>query len=199
MTDATNTDLKETIVAAAAQLFMEKGFAATSIRDIANGAGCTTAALYYYFENKQSLFREVMIFCSQDVEVLFRQIQNAENLHDFLRQLGQAAMREMPRMLRNLNWLLLEFPTMSEEDRVYFRQRQMEFHYQLRDMISHFTSDEEADKLAWALFCTAFGYGQLFITMDMKRFNLFSFPDFVDSLVALVGKGLPKTEEPTPK
>jgi AcrR family transcriptional regulator len=132
MTDVTKHDLKETIVASAAELFMEKGFAATSIRDIAERAECSTANLYYHFKNKQSLFREVMIYCSHDVDEMFHHIQSADNLHDFLQQLGTAAMLQMPRMLRNINWLLLEFPTMSEEDRMYFRQRQMEFHNLLR-------------------------------------------------------------------
>ena len=38
------------------RLFSEKGFARTSVRDIAHGAGITDAAIYYHFASKRELF-----------------------------------------------------------------------------------------------------------------------------------------------
>ncbi len=38
------------------RLFSEKGFARTSVRDIAHGAGITDAAIYYHFASKRDLF-----------------------------------------------------------------------------------------------------------------------------------------------
>lgn len=40
-------------------LFSEKGYEATKIREIIEGAGVTRPVLYYYFENKEDLFRRV--------------------------------------------------------------------------------------------------------------------------------------------
>jgi len=45
------SELKETILNVAGELFAKNGYAATSIKQIAKAAGCTTAALYYYFED----------------------------------------------------------------------------------------------------------------------------------------------------
>lgn len=43
----------------ALDLFSEKGYEGTSIREIIEGAGVTRPVLYYYFENKEDLFRRV--------------------------------------------------------------------------------------------------------------------------------------------
>ena len=45
------------IIAAAGQVFLAKGYGATSFRDIAEATGVDRASLYYYFESKQDLFR----------------------------------------------------------------------------------------------------------------------------------------------
>ena len=44
------------ILDAALRLFSEKGFARTSVRDIARAAGITDAAIYYHFASKRDLF-----------------------------------------------------------------------------------------------------------------------------------------------
>jgi AcrR family transcriptional regulator len=48
-------------VQAAAAVFKEKSLAGTSIDDIAQAAGLDRSTLYYYFESKEELFREVVI------------------------------------------------------------------------------------------------------------------------------------------
>ena len=53
--DARRTDTRERILTVAARLFSEKGFNATSIRDIANELGVTKAALYYHFTSKEEI------------------------------------------------------------------------------------------------------------------------------------------------
>lgn len=53
MNKSTNT--KEAIVEAAVHLFYMKGYAATSIRDIAAKAGSNSANISYYFNHKQGL------------------------------------------------------------------------------------------------------------------------------------------------
>jgi TetR/AcrR family transcriptional regulator, regulator of cefoperazone and chloramphenicol sensitivity len=40
-------------------LFADRGFAATSVREITAGAGCNLAAVNYHFGGKQNLYREV--------------------------------------------------------------------------------------------------------------------------------------------
>ncbi|MBI2867203.1 MAG: TetR/AcrR family transcriptional regulator [Chloroflexi bacterium] len=53
-------DLKrEKVLEVAAQLFKEKGYRATSLRDIANALGVTKASLYHYFKSKEQILIEL--------------------------------------------------------------------------------------------------------------------------------------------
>lgn len=53
-------EVRANIIAAAEALFAERGFAGTSIRDIAQRAGVTGAMLHYYFGNKEKLYRAIL-------------------------------------------------------------------------------------------------------------------------------------------
>jgi AcrR family transcriptional regulator len=51
---------RERIVQAATQLFLRKGFAATSIADLAEAVEVTKGALYHHFESKEAIFSAVV-------------------------------------------------------------------------------------------------------------------------------------------
>jgi len=51
------TDTRERILEVASDLFIEQGYDATSLREIAEKIGVTKAALYYHFTNKQDILR----------------------------------------------------------------------------------------------------------------------------------------------
>src|SRR5438046_9592661 len=48
------------IVAAALEVFGERGFAATKLADVARHAGVTKGTVYLYFESKEALFKAVV-------------------------------------------------------------------------------------------------------------------------------------------
>ena len=48
------------IVAAALEVFVERGFAATKLEEVARRAGVTKGTVYLYFENKDALFKAVV-------------------------------------------------------------------------------------------------------------------------------------------
>jgi TetR/AcrR family transcriptional regulator len=51
---------RERLLAAALDLFNEKGYAATSVRELVAAAGVTKPVLYYYFANKEGIYLELM-------------------------------------------------------------------------------------------------------------------------------------------
>jgi AcrR family transcriptional regulator len=51
---------RKQILDASLKLFSEKGFARTSVRDIAQVAGITDAAIYYHFSSKRDLFEALI-------------------------------------------------------------------------------------------------------------------------------------------
>jgi TetR/AcrR family transcriptional regulator len=53
-------DVRERLLIAAVQSFADKGYAATSVREIVEAAGVTKPVLYYHFRNKEGVFRAMM-------------------------------------------------------------------------------------------------------------------------------------------
>jgi AcrR family transcriptional regulator len=51
---------RQQILDASLRLFSERGFARTTVRDIARGAGITDAAIYYHFESKRELLEALV-------------------------------------------------------------------------------------------------------------------------------------------
>ena len=51
---------RKQILDASLRLFSDKGFARTSVRDIAQAAGITDAAIYYHFDSKRDLFEALV-------------------------------------------------------------------------------------------------------------------------------------------
>jgi len=50
----------EEIIGAALEVFADRGFAATTLEDIARKAGVTKGTIYLYFENKEALFKALI-------------------------------------------------------------------------------------------------------------------------------------------
>lgn len=77
-TQTTTHDLSDgresQLLSIARQLFARKGYDATSLRDIAEAAQITKAALYYYFPNKDTLYERVVI---ESMAALLSEVQHA--------------------------------------------------------------------------------------------------------------------------
>ncbi len=79
------THQERLIIQAAEELFLDKGFAATSTTEIAKKAGCNQALVHYYFRTKERLF--YMIFISK-VRLFLSSLKNrGEDKDAFLSRL----------------------------------------------------------------------------------------------------------------
>jgi AcrR family transcriptional regulator len=56
---------RRAILHAAAGLFRQRGYAAVSLRDIAEAVGMKTGSLYYHFDSKESLVEEILTLGTQ--------------------------------------------------------------------------------------------------------------------------------------
>lgn len=54
-----NQNMEQAILEAATELFLEKGFKATSTTEIAKEAGCNQALVHYYYRTKDRLFEAI--------------------------------------------------------------------------------------------------------------------------------------------
>ncbi|HZB71105.1 MAG TPA: helix-turn-helix domain-containing protein, partial [Acidimicrobiales bacterium] len=57
---AQGMERKQQLLDRAAELFAERGYAETRVIDIVRAAGVAKGLFYWYFENKEALFRELV-------------------------------------------------------------------------------------------------------------------------------------------
>src|SRR5256886_7300524 len=84
------------IVAAALEVFGERGFAATKLADVARHAGVTKGTVYLYFESKEALFKAVVR--ETIVPVIARGEALAQSFTGSARELVEQLVREYWRL-----------------------------------------------------------------------------------------------------
>ncbi len=57
--DISERTVQDKLIGAAEELFCQRGFNETSVRDIASAAGCNVASVNYYFGGKDNLYLEI--------------------------------------------------------------------------------------------------------------------------------------------
>jgi len=96
---------KQQLVDCAAQLFAERGFDETRIKDIVDRAGVAKGLFYWYFDNKEALFAEV----AADIRLRLRKHQGAaiDPGAGPLRQIRQGAQASVRFMAENAHFFSL--------------------------------------------------------------------------------------------
>ncbi len=185
----TSTDLKQVILTQASKLFIEQGYAATSIKQIAQAANCTTASLYYYYqEGKPQILREVTQSYAQDLFAAFETSKGADTLEDFLQRLGQAVASIAPEIQRRISWLELEAPHLAQEVKRAIDQQAKVIHTNIAIEMTRFLRDKtKAAPIAWLIFCAYFGYEQLFFQLGgLEQNRPLSIAEFAHSLADII-------------
>ncbi len=182
LTDKTNR--RELIVDAAGKMFVERGYNATSVRQIAEAVGCTEAALYYHFKDgKRALLEAVVKGNLPDLMSVLDHCREATSLYELIKMYGREMARFAPARLLKMRWLIAEFPNLSDEERALFHAKHLRFHDGLVALIEPFVESlEEAHELAWTMVCASFGYGNLFFSLDMQSVAEFPPDGFIERL-----------------
>jgi TetR/AcrR family transcriptional regulator, mexJK operon transcriptional repressor len=82
---------KERVMEVATELFVANGYSATSLVDIAKGAGVATRTLYQHFGDKEALFREVIFARDAAFAIPKPTVEKGDTLHSALMRAGQYA------------------------------------------------------------------------------------------------------------
>lgn len=103
---------EEKILEAALHLFMERGFAGTSMSEVAHKAGITKSLIYHHFEHKIALWRAVKLKLVQSYAHNLRHEEfSTASLRDFLMSVINFRFnfyREKPQIGRLMLWQRLE-------------------------------------------------------------------------------------------
>jgi AcrR family transcriptional regulator len=83
---------RQRLIAAAKQLFMERGYEGATVRDIAAAAGLSTGAVFASFADKVELFNEVLLFDGEaQYELMARAAEEPGRVHERLVRVLSAA------------------------------------------------------------------------------------------------------------
>ena len=109
MTHTENShDMEQSILEAAEQLFLDKGFVRTSTTEIARAVGCNQTLIHYYFRTKDNLFNRIfenklekiipqLLELSQQKVPFLERIQQIIEIHFSILQQNP----KLPKMLMN--------------------------------------------------------------------------------------------------
>ncbi|MBP6581340.1 MAG: TetR/AcrR family transcriptional regulator [Sphingorhabdus sp.] len=75
---------KGRVMEVATELFVEHGFAATSLVDVARGAGVATRTLYQHFGDKDAIFREVIFARDSETALQAPTVEQGDTLYSAL-------------------------------------------------------------------------------------------------------------------
>jgi len=65
--------VRHALLRAGINLFAEKGYAGSSVREIVSLAGVTKPVLYYYFQSKEGLFQAILDSAAEEQEVILEE------------------------------------------------------------------------------------------------------------------------------
>ena len=114
------------LLAAALEVFVEKGFAATKLADVARRAGVTKGTVYLYFDSKEALFkavvRETIVPVIAQGEALARAFTGSARelverlVREYWRLVGETALAGIPKLM------MAEAATFPELTRFYYNE-----------------------------------------------------------------------------
>ena len=112
--------LKERLLIAATEVFLEKGFAATSVDEIASRAKASKLTFYNHFGNKEKLFEAIVMRLNSRmfegfVNALEADVPMEQALYSFMKQLAEMLYTDQAvKLVRVLHGETARFPELAE-------------------------------------------------------------------------------------
>jgi len=131
MAESLNTNRKEQIMDAAALLFKQKGYASTTMRDLATELGIEAASIYHHIKSKEELLENICF------DMANKFILNAKEINDIYfnaeEKLRLAIKLHVETITENQNQsavFLSEWRNLSEPKLTFFKQLRQEYENQ---------------------------------------------------------------------
>jgi len=108
---------RQAVLQAAYELFLEKGYSATSIRAIAERAGLALGGIYNHFENKEAIFSELIIERHPFHQILpLLQAAPGDTVDEFVRNAARSMVTELGRRPDFIKFLFVELVEFNGRD-----------------------------------------------------------------------------------
>lgn len=116
-----NTDTEQKILAAATDVFLEKGHDGARMQEIADKAGINKALLHYYFRSKLKLFRTVFKKEAQAMLTrIFGLLSPSDNFEIFLKKFITGYLKNISTRKNIMRFILWELEKSPEEVASWF-------------------------------------------------------------------------------
>ena len=124
---------RQDVLRSALQVFSEKGYAATTLKEIADRAGVTRGAVYWHFDNKADLYNTLLAeFSAISSQVVAKAVEAGGTLPEILKRIFVRLLQEVERDRELRAVLELELFTMLRISELEAsRQKQLEAGEQL--------------------------------------------------------------------
>jgi TetR/AcrR family transcriptional regulator, cholesterol catabolism regulator len=134
----TKVSRKDQIETVATALFKERGFAATSMRDLANEVGIEAASIYSHVRSKEELLQSI---CFKMAQEFFEILENPQTRQlPFAQQLREIIKAHVAIITRNVAASVVfqqEWRHLSEPYLSHFLALREQYEQRIRDMVRH--------------------------------------------------------------
>ena len=126
MTTPKNSERRAHLVQLAGDLFAEKGFRATTVREIADAAGILSGSLYHHFDSKESIGDEILSAFLDDVLAGYRRaVQDTGTARAAIEQIVRSSTATLTRHRAALTMLTNDWPYFSVQPRFAYLRKAM--------------------------------------------------------------------------
>jgi AcrR family transcriptional regulator len=183
-----DSSVRDRLIAAAAEVFAERGYEGTRVQEVVRRAGLSTGAIYTNFRDKADLLLAAV--GTAPVDSLFATMGRAGDTAEGLRRAGHL----LPVANRRHRPLLFEAMVAARRDpevAALLRTRLLEFRGAVADLVTagqaEGTVADDVDAEATAEFCQALGMGFLLMeAVGLPHAGEHSWRDLIDRLVAAI-------------
>ena len=180
-------DSKEKILKAALRVFLEKGYDAASINDVAKESKFTKGGLYHHFPNKEHLFIETINFLFGKFERWENKIYLPEMCLKEILQIYFESMSEVINFIKEVaetdklqesNFYLLmfeafyKFPQIKEKHNQYHKKNKEAFIRVLIDAQEKKIIQDDIDPQTFAFMVNALGEGTMIYHLINEKLDL---------------------------
>ncbi|MGD0700613.1 MAG: TetR/AcrR family transcriptional regulator [Trebonia sp.] len=120
------SERRSDVMQTAAELFAQKGFRATTVREIADAAGILSGSLYHHFDSKESIGDEILSSFINDVLADYRAAASAGESgspRDVIEQIVRSTSRTLSRHRAALAMLQNDWSYFSTQDRFAYLRK----------------------------------------------------------------------------
>jgi AcrR family transcriptional regulator len=108
---------RQSILQAAYEAFLEKGYAATSMREIADRTGLALGGIYNHFDNKEAIFSELIVDRHPFHQILpLLQAAPGDTVEEFVRNAARSMLDELGRRPDFIKLMFIEMVEFNGRD-----------------------------------------------------------------------------------